>query len=188
MVTRSRNFQRTPRRRKLFIGYKVGIPIGATKPIIQDMLDVGFTDLGMTNMGGLTVMDVRGSLQLVRGTVQAGTPSYSTLRMGYNWMDPMVAQAGDGDAQIPEPLVNGVRESKWIQQWEVAGQEPNSGEIDLNEPLTGDQSKMFGIHVRNMRKQPAADSRLCIVYAGGELWEANTVTVEVNLQVMLALP
>ena len=193
MVTRNRTFVRTPRRRKLFIQYnnQIGLGVGATTPEIDDMLDQGFTDLGMSNMGGLTVMDVRGKLALEQSVASPAVSSAAqTIRCGYNWFDPGIATAPDGDSQIPEPLQLGVRETKWIQQWEVTAVEPPVGApVIVGAPLSPiESSRIDGIHVRNMRRQPSADSRLCFVISGGSGYEAGTVKLTVALLIMLALP
>ena len=193
MTTRNRNFTRTPRRRKLFIQYEKfhTLGIGTASPKIDDMLDAGFTDLGMSNMGGLTVMDVRGSIQLQQWTASpASSSSSQDIGIGYNWFDPLLAQAGDGDGQIPSPNQLGVRETKWIQQWSLRAVEPPvAAPVIVGaalEPI--ETSFKDGIHVRNMRKQPSADSRLAIVIDGGSTYEANVVTLRVSLLIMLALP
>ena len=193
MVTRSRNFQRTPRRRKLFIQYNGQFVLGSgtTTPKVRDMLDQGFTDLGMANMGGLTFMRATGSIALKAWTAVPATSSQAEkIRIGINWLDPQVAAAGDGDGQIPEPLQLGVRESKWIQQWSVSAVEPPvAAPIIVGAALDPiETSRVDGLNVRNMRKQPSADSKLAMVVSGGSTFELNVVQVEVDLLIMLALP
>lgn len=190
MTTRSRTFQRTPRRRKMFAQYNRTFQMGNSVPIIDDMLNDALNELGVSNLGGLTVMDVTGTLRLVNGTAGAVTPVFDDVGVGYNWFDPNVAQANDGDAQIPEPVAVGLRESKWIQQWRLRGGEQSTSDVFVGNPVNGHEDETFinGIHVRNMRKQPAADSRLCIVIAGGSLWETNSVDLRANLLIMVALP
>ncbi len=192
MTTRNRNFVRTPRRRKLFVQYNSRIDLGSgtSTPKAENMLTGGLADIGVNTIGGLTVMDVRGQIQLTGDTALASTAQSETIRCGYNWLDPNVANAGDGDGQIPEPLLLGLRESKWIQQWQLAALEPDSGGVVLvGGPLIPlDQSLIQGIYVKNMRKQPSADSILTFVISGGSTWEANTVSIEIALLIMLALP
>lgn len=191
MTTRSRPLQRTPRRKKLFIQYEKTHVLGAGlagTPQIDDMLDQGFTDLGLSNMFGLTVMDVRGSIRLIRWIAGATSAQHEDIRMGYNWFDPLQASASDGDAQIPRPLQLGTRDTKWIQQWQVDGTEQTSADVQVGVAIAGDTAMIDGIHVRNMRKQPSANSKLCMVYFGGSGWETNTTAVKVSLLIMLALP
>ncbi len=190
MTTRNRNFQRTPRRRKFFAQYNRTFVMNLVVPKIDDMLNDALNELGVSNLGGLTVMDVTGTLRLVNGSVGAASDVFDDVGVGYNWFDPNVAQASDGDAQIPEPVAVGLRESKWIQQWRLRGGEQSSASVQAGAPVNGHEDETFinNIHVRNMRKQPAADSRLCMVVAGGELWEASTVELRVNLLIMVALP
>jgi len=193
MTTRNRNFVRTPRRRKLFIQYNDTITLGSgtNTPKASDMLDQGFTDLGLTNMGGLTFMSARGELSLTQASASPVTSSQQeTIRIGFNWLDPGVASAGDGDGQIPEALLLGVRESKWIQQWQLSAIEPPVAAPVISGALLQPFERSFigGINVRNMRKQPMADSKLTMVVSAGSSFEVNVVRLNVALLIMLALP
>lgn len=162
---------------------------GTATPKMFDMLDATFNDLGVSNMGGLTVMDVRGEMKLVNWIGSAATtPAYETIRVGYNWFSQGIAGAGDGASTIPEPLLDGARESKWIQQWQLGGLEAGAPLVVSAPLLPLEESLVKGIHVRNMRKQPEADAKLGLVVSGGSTYETNTVALVVALQIMLALP
>ncbi len=193
MTTRSRNFTRTPRRRKLFIGYNHSfvLGVGTASPKVEDMLDTGFTELGMSNMGGLTFMKLTGKMALEQHTASPATSSQAeTIRIGFNWLDPNIVSAGDGDSQIPEAMRLGLRETKWIQQWQLSAVEPPVAAPVINgallEPV--ETSLVLDLNVRNMRKQPSANSKLAMVVSGGSSYETNVVRLEVAVSIMLALP
>lgn len=189
MTTQRRNFQRTPRRRKAIVVYGGSITLGTgtSSPKVEDMLGTAKSELGVSHMLGVTVMDVRGSIGLARFTAD-GTGAHGTVQVGYTWLDPRVASAGDGDAQIPLPLDLGLRDTRWIQQWELQGQEPPTGSPAGLPLLPVDTSTKLDIHVRNMMKAPTAASQLSLVVAGGTTFGTNTTFLDVRLQIMLALP
>lgn len=138
-------------------------------------------------MGGLTVMDVRGVIQLEQFTTQDSTPEFETIRVGYTWLDKNIAAAADGSIELPVPLQLGTRDAPWIQQWELLG--VADGTANVEAPLTPlETSGKRDIHVRNMRKQPTADAKLMLVVSGGTGYGTSSVALKVALLIMLALP
>lgn len=191
MTTRNRRF--TPRRRKLFGQFNETIVLGAgtSSPKLIDMLDSTFTDLGANTLGGLTFMNARGQMKLVQNTASPVTSSaYAEIRVGMFWADQLMATVGDGSGLIPEPLQDGTRETKWIQQWQLGAVEPPvAAPIIVGAPLDPiEESLIRDINVRNMRKQPTAESKLSLVVSGGSTFEANVVSLTVALFIMVALP
>jgi len=189
MTTQRRTFVRTPRRRKMFVQFNDTsvLGIGTSTPKLRDMLGAGLADLGVNALGGLTVMDVRGQIAIHSGIVGAVTQVSQTIRCGYTWVNSAIANAADGDSNIPEPLQAGLREAKWIQQWQFDALEPPGVLVNSpTEPI--ETSRIADIHVRNMRKQPSADDTLAFIIDGGSSYETNTMQLVTSLQVMLALP
>lgn len=190
MVTRSTRV-RTPRRRKVWAHYNESVTLDGSSPKVQDMLADYYSDLGAGQQGGLTVMRIVGSLQLTDWIAGATTQSTSDIRIGVAWLDRQVAGAADGDAQVPEPLQAGIRETNWIQQWKLTGTEQSSADVSTGrpaQPQLENLSYMAHIDVTQQRRQPNAGAKLCMVISGGTSFESNTMILENELSVLLALP
>jgi len=182
---------RTPRRRKVWAQFNESTPLDGSSPKSLDMLGAYYTDLGAGQQGGLTVMRIVGSLQLTDWTAGATTQAISDIRVGVAWLDRLVADAGDGDAQIPEPLQDGIRETSWIQQWKLTGIEQSSADVAVGRPAQPQLDRISyicDIDVTQQRKQPNAGARLAMIISGGSGFETNTMVLEAELSIMLALP
>jgi len=180
---------RTPRRRKVWIGRNTSVDVSTpTSPhIIANLLSQGMSDLGVNYMSGVTVMRIFGNLYLdQRG--DDSTPTHDDIKLGIAWLRGDVASAGAGDAQIPEPMLNSYRETDWIQQWNIGGISQTSGNYVARAPLQPVEQSMLRVDVTQMRKQPQIDSQLCLVGDSAGLWDAGTVFLTIQLQIMCALP
>ena len=183
---------RTPRRRKTWAQFNETTVLGSgtSTPKAIDMLGAYYSDLGAGQQGGLTVMRIVGDIRLTQWTGSvASTPDYEEIRIGVAWLDRLVADAGDGDAQIPEALQDGIRETNWIQQWKLGGLEAGTGPI-VGFPLEPvvEEISFKQVDVTQQRKQPNAGSRLTMVVSGGSGYEVNTVAFQAELSILLALP
>ena len=181
---------RTPRRRKTWAGFHTKLALDGTGgPEIEDVLDASATDLGIGNYVGVTVMRVVGFIQLVSWTATAATPAWNDVRLGLCWLDQRLATATGGSGLVPRPHQNGVRETRWYQQMTLGGIEPSVVTVGL--PINGDASSAYGridFDLHNMQKAPTADSKFCLVRTDAGTWEANTVAIQCDFDIMLALP
>jgi len=191
-MTTRRIGPRTPRRRKAWAHRETSIVLGATtsSPKLDDLLAPYYADLGSGPQGGLTVMRIVGRLGLTDWISGAVTPEYETVRIGFAWVDKNVGAAPDGDAQIPVPLQDGSRDTKWIQQIYMKSQEQPTSDVSVERPSIPmlDGISFKDVDITQQRKQPSASSVLALVIAGGIAFEANTTVVSVSLDILLALP
>lgn len=184
----NRTIVRTPRKRKIWAGRSTSLAINNTAtPTIDDVLDPTFTALGISNMSGVTVMRVVGRMTLTAWTAGATTPATFNLRWGLAWLDSLVAQAGDGDGQIPKPLQNAARDTNWYHQNRLTGLE-YAAPVVLGSPLLPVDLSSQWCDITNMQKQRNADQRFCLVLQTDGTQEDDTTRLTVDLQIMLALP
>lgn len=179
---------RTPRKQKVWIGRNSIVANAITvRAITAELLSAGLTDIGINRVAGVTVMRILGYVQLVNWTAGAVTPAYSSVRMGIAWVPQAIAGAGLDDAQIPVPLNNGLREIRWIQQFELGGLETVAPHV-VQTPLLPVEESIVDLDITQMSKQPTPDHRLCLIQAGPQAVEADTTAIDFKLQTMLALP
>lgn len=192
MTNRNRPIVRTPKRRKVWAQFNESLVLGTgtSTPKAIDMLEAYYSDLGAGQQGGLTVMRIVGSFQLTDWTAGDATPMYQDIRFGVTWLDKNISDAADGDGNIPEALQDGVREHVWIQQWKLSALEQDSADVNVGRPAQPQVENISFIHVdvTQMRKQPTAASKLSLCVSGGSSWGANTVILETELSILLALP
>ena len=180
--------QRTPRKEKVWIGRNSIVANAITvRAVTAELLSAGLTDLGLNRVQGVTVMRIVGYLQLVNWTAGAVTPAYAGVRLGIAWVPQAIAGAGLDDAQIPVPLNNGLREIRWIQQFDLGGLETVAPHV-VNTPLEPIEHSRIEVDITQMSKQPTADHRLCLIQTGPGTVEADTTAIDFKLQIMLALP
>lgn len=184
----TRTIVRTPRRRKLWANRSTFIPVSDTQtPQMDDQLDPTFTDLGLTNMAGVTVMRMVGAIAITQWISGAAVPTYNTIRLGWAWIDQNLAAASPGDAQIPKPVVNGTRQTRWYHQ-EIMGGLEQVAPIVVSTPLGDSGDQYRHIDVTNMHKQRGADQRFMLVIHHDLASEANTMAVRIDLSYLIALP
>lgn len=192
MVNRNRTIVRTPRRRKVWAQRETSIVLGAgtTTPKVDDLLDPFFTDLGVNTISGLTLMRMFGTFSLKHWIASPATAtSAADIRLGITWMDKVAITAGDGSGLIPEPLLDGSRETNFIQQWLLNAVEPPvSAPIITSAPLDPIERSYVEFDVTQQRRQPTAQSSLGLVISGGSTYETNVVALGVNVSMLLALP
>jgi len=176
---------RTPRKRKLWLG-TVGLQDlsgGGTREFV-DLLASGVVDLGISQVVGMTCMRIFGNIRLTHNA-NASTAAYDTIRMGIGWVS-------DTSETLHEPLAPGIREDLWIWQGVVGGNEAAAG--ITNETASGSDAgdaltAYVQVDTSQQRKQPTANHTLALVADPTyDAFEADTMSLEVILQVMLALP
>lgn len=184
----TRTIVRTPRRRKMWAGRHTFLTVnnGAT-PTVDDLLDPTFTALGLSNMAGITVMRVVGALTLVAGATGATTPATFHARWGMAWLDNLVAAASDGDAQVPKPSQNAARDTRWYQQGVLTGLE-YAAPLVVGSPLLPLETSHQSVDVTNMQKQRGADQKFCLVVQTDGTQEDDSTTLQIELDVLIALP
>lgn len=187
MTTQRRTVVRTPKRRKMWCVRSTFLDITTNSQWADDILDPAFTALGLSNMGGLTVMRILGTLQLVSGsTPQPSSTTWSEIDLGICWINSSVNISG-GSGSIPQAWQNGLLEAVWLQQWELGAFEQQATS-EVFAPLMPIETSLVKFDVTQMRKQPTADSKLVLTGNGGTAWTQDAVALKVSLQTLVALP
>lgn len=182
-----RTVVRTPKRRKMWCVRSTFLDVTTNSQWADDILDPAFTALGLSNMGGLTVMRILGTLQLVAGTTpQTTSTTWSEIDLGICWINSSVNISG-GSGSIPQPWQNGLLEAVWLQQWELGAFEQNAVNETLS-PLEPIETSLLKFDITQMRKQPTADSKLILAGNGGSAWTQDAVSLKVSIQTLVALP
>ena len=192
MVNRNRTIVRTPRRRKIWArdaGQSVQTVTDNDEAITSDMLTLVRTDLGITEFAGLTVMRMLVKSWIIPSEVT--TSRMVVHHVGIAWQTDNIASAAQGDTQIPEPHVTGVREEQWIHRYEqvVSLDEQASPSISNPMDLTKGQY-MYESDVRQMRRQPTPGHTLVLT----QLTEFESTLPTCNfdfhwrIDMLLALP
>ena len=178
---------RTPRRRKIWAGYNQLISVTGSPPAQADILDQTMTDLGLSNLAGVTVMRVVGQATL-RQQAAASTSAHVRVNLGFTWQDSLIAAASAGSGFIPSPWHHGSRETNWIQQGMIEGTEKTT--VVVFEPAAPVEQSTWRFDITQMSKQRNADQRLMFIYDWVDLGTPETAKFYVNLtlQVLLALP
>lgn len=184
----TRPVARTPRRSKLWCQYTSFVDITAGTPGLIDLLAPTMTNLGLNVASGLTHMRTVGKIALVAGT----TPNVSgtvveKVRLGLLWVTPNISSTSVGDTNIPEPREHGTWDARWIHQTSLTALEAAPNNIVFS-PLQPIERSYAELDVTQMRKQPTANSRLCLAWDGGSTYTADAVNLEVELSVLIALP
>lgn len=189
MVNRNRPIVRTPRRRKIWAGFHTFVDLDVIAgPTPHDLLDQTATDLGMSNLAGVTVMRVVGYMQLVQWVNGATTPALNTCRLGMAWNDQRISTATGSSGLAPRPAQLGTRDSRWYQQWVLQALE-QSAPVVVNTPLagTGDGYRA-DFDIRNMQKAPTADSKFNLWIMQDPAIEEETMRLQCEFDILLALP
>lgn len=182
---------RTPRRRKVWAREGTTdtgqlVTFNTIEPLI-DLLTNLKTDLGVSRPPpGSTVMRIVGTLH--PGNSASCTVNVNNeLSWGIAWVPNQVALAAAGDAQIPDPSENGLREVTWLQKGTLFYQ-TTSG-INIPASVTGrmlDQGTMR-VDITQMRKQPTADSELMLIIRHrGPAGSAPNIWFDLNTMLALA--
>jgi len=180
----TRTIIRTPRKRKFWAVHNEPlIDMTDSDTHVIDILDNALTDVGLTNFMGMTEMRCIGRLVLNHSGTEATTPIYQPINVGLAWL----SQDEAALAGTPKPLLTGTRETEWIQQWNMGATEAPAGAYQFS-PLVPIEMSVLDFDVTQMRKQPAADHRLCLVTYGGSSWESGTVDLHVITNTLVALP
>lgn len=179
--------QRTPRKDKMWIGRNASLNFGAgdLTQVAFELLSAGLSDMGVSRMSKVTVMRIFGSIRLI-GVSGATTPAAASVDWGIAWVSENIANAAEGDGQIPQPMVDGLRETTWLQQGNLLGLEPEAPLVAAL-PLEPLETSIVNVDITQQRKQPTVDSRLVLITEGPINAESGTVAIDINLQIMLAL-
>ena len=188
-MTTQRTLVRTPRKRKIWAGRHTSVTLSsANAPQMDDQLDPTLSDLGLSDMAGVTVMRAVGSVALITSISDATTPRYMNVRCGWIWLDQRLATASSGDTNIPRPLQDGTRDGRWYHQ-ELLGGLEQTAPIVTGTPLGGwDTESMVRFDVTNMQKSPNASAKFMLVFQHQLTSQANTVALRIEVDYLLALP
>lgn len=158
---------RTPRKTKVW-ATKRGLPpagVGVIQTGVQvffDFLSDYRSDMGISNTDRVTHMRTVGDLYLM--DFGGGSAAITTaVSWGIAWLTGPVASAAVGDAQIPDPAEQGVNESQWLQRGTLIGSSPGAQAAIVPASGPGMEEWHERLDVTMMRKQPTADSKLCLV-------------------------
>ena len=189
MTTNQRPRVRTPRKQKVWIGTDTTdlISSAGTRGVAGDLLATGMTAAGLNVLAGPTFMRFVGRIRL-KAALAASSPGVVQIGWGIAWVPQDILNAGDGDAQIPEPHVDSLRQIQWIQQGELEGVERDSSDFIDSTFLEPIELSNKELDIRQMRKQPTYDHRLVLIWRSEGAAEANTVSINLQGQVLLALP
>ena len=187
MATRTRyTGPRTPRRQKVWAYKRDGGKFLSTNTIevVIDLLEDYKSDLGVSFLQGLTVMRVNGTIALINSAGASAVDPWEFI-WGIAWVRNVIATAGVGDAQIPDPGELGTRETEWLQRGLLRGTSTIGAltrYADQNQLLS-----FIKLDITQMRKQPTVDHQLVLIARNTA---ATTVSagIDYDLQTMLALP
>lgn len=172
----------------MWFNYHSFVDVTAGTPQIVKVFDQSQADMGVSVSPGITVMRALGKLALTAATAGASTAAYPVVRLGLAWLDRLVANAGIGDGQIPRPAQIGLRDTRWYQQWTLAGLEPVAPLV-TGAPLEPVQESVIAnIDCSNMQRQQSADQEFCLVIHHDGTYEADTTNLRVDLDFLVALP
>ncbi len=192
MAARNQNVQiRTPRRRKVWLESHGFYDVSTNANLTVKVLDNALSAMGFVQANGLTVMRTVGSISLCHGSVNAAAAEWEWVRCGLGWVSQAIADASTGDAQWPEPLQDGLRENRWIQQWILGAFSKTSGTTGAFEQAnaTGTPELAFKeVDVRQQSKQPNLDSVLVFRMNGTTAWTATSMWMRIDLSFLVALP
>ena len=179
MVTRQRNFVRTPRKDKIWATFtQLESTLGDNQLIFGDLLADLKTDLGVSSMVKVTVMRIIGRLSL-GNAVTATTTDPGFVFWGIAWVSSEIAALSPALTAIPDPAVAGDREAEWLQRGVLRG-EPVIG-ANAMWSARGQLESFVDLDIRQMRKQPTPDSRLVLI-----LNNLFSITEDVQLSAALA--
>ena len=186
MTNRNRQFTRTPRKDKLWLHAKGAQAFGTGSQVLSptDLLSAGLSDIGVNLAQRLTCMRIVGKLRVVEIS-DATTPAYAGVTVGIAWVPTAIVSAGAADAQIPDPDEN-LNEAQWLQVWTMGALEPATA--ILGQPAQPVEDSIQVVDVRQMRKQPTADYKLAFITRVLDTVESNTMSIQFDLRIMLALP
>ena len=178
----------TPRKEKVWASTNGEIvPVTLTlnqNQVVLDMLAPYFADLGTLLTRGVTAMRIIGQLTAANLATESAVRNHSFF-WGIAWMQDRLVTLPAGDASIPNPARDGVRDIEWIQRGVLIYQSANAV---LRMSVNQNQG-FVNLDITQMRKQPTVAHRLVLVCkhqsdGGG----TSSPALLVNLQVMLALP
>ncbi len=179
--------QRTAKRRTEWFEYHTILTLNSAERH-NDILEDSLAEQGLTEARGFTVMRIFGTLTGVLWTASASTPTIGLVRCGIAWIPEAVAGLGDGATGVPEPLQNGDRQARWIQQGLFYAEETGST------PIVGKPSPLDGVNntwkfdTSQMSKQPRMDSVLALMLKNPGTFETDALAVNVDISTLIALP
>ena len=133
-------------------------------------------------------MRVVGKITMVVGSDAAVTPDYIQLGIGLAWLDQNVA-ATSGSA-LPLPSAHGARGTRWYQQWVLGGLEVVAPLVSQTPLLPESHSTTGYIDLSNQQKQPGSSVAkfMVVVRNRSGVAETDTISLQVDLDIMIALP
>jgi len=188
-MTTQRLRTRTPRQKNIWLGVTGGVqyPANPTSTVVAEILDQGMQTIGVNRLQGVTVKRIVADLWLSQFTAAAASPANAFVQWGITWVPDNIANAGPGDAQIPEPMAFGLREAPWIQQGLLQGIEYSTS-VQVGRILERVETSFVRLDITQMRKQPTIDHRLVLITDGPSAVELNTVQLTIRGMALIGLP
>ncbi len=185
MVTRQIQV-RTPRKEKVWASdLLIDTMASSTRGVAGDMIGNWKSDVGVSATTRVTVMRIIGHVRLVFTGV-ASTSVAAKVRWGIAWVPSQVASASDGDAQIPRPG-NATRQAEWLQRGVLIGEEETVS-VPAGSTLRPIETSFLKLDITQQRKQPTVDHELVLIWDSLSTIESNTMSIEYEGHIMLALP
>jgi len=189
-MTTQRLRTRTPRQKNIWLGVTGGIqfPANPTSNVVAEILDQGMATIGVNRLQGVTVKRIIADIWLSEFTAVAAGGANAFVQWGIAWVPQAVASAGPGDAQIPEPMAFGLRETEWLQQGLLQGKENDTGAAEVGKILLPVETAHTRLDITQMRKQPTIDHRLVLITDGPSAVEENTTQLVIRGMALIGLP
>lgn len=151
---------RTPRKDKIWATDRISRSVSADNIYVMGDLMTNYkVQRGIFVEERPTFMRLVGHCYVDATSGDADTTDYGYATWGLAWVPSIVRNAGDGDAQIPDPT-NALREAPWIHRdsfvWQF-GTTDGHGRFPRG-PRVG-----YTLDIRQMRKPPAAEYDLVII-------------------------
>jgi len=179
---------RTPRKDKSWAslnGEVVPITLAPNlNQVVQDLLSVYTTDMGLAALRNVTSMRIIGTLDAFNLATESVARQHSFF-WGIVWLQSRIVTQPAGDASIPDPAADGLRDVEWLQRGHLLYRST------VGLLASGSQQERSSVHldITQMRKQPTPEHQLALVCKhqsdGGGV---SAPALLVNVQTMLALP
>jgi len=184
----TRTIIKTPRKQKVWAstnGEVVPITLVAQQnQVVLDLLAPWFADLGTLLTRGVTAMRIIGTLDSFNLVADDIARNHSFF-WGIAWVQDRLVGLAAGDASIPNPARDGVRDIEWIQRGMLLYRSSPALVV-----FGSRQHRAFvELDITQMRTQPTTAHRLTLIVKhqsdGGGV---SAPALLVNIQTMLALP
>jgi len=185
----TQNRPRTPKKEKAWAstnGEVVPITLVAQQnQVVVDVLAPWLADFGTLLTRGMTAMRILGTLTAFNLLAESANRNHS-FAWGIAWLQDRLVTLPAGDASIPNPARDGVRDIEWINRgFLLYRSSPGAVQFGAGNQI----DSRVSLDITQMRKQPTSAHRLALICKhqsdGGGV---SAPALLVNIQVMLALP